>query len=288
MFKSLSPGAIGVKATLSEGLTLAGAAGFQGLDVNIREVARCVREKGADHVTGLFCDAGLKIGAWGLPVSWNGPLEDYERDLRALPGMAAAAASVGAFRVSQWIAPASDERPFREQFRWCLGRLRPICNVLKDHGCSLGLEFIGPRTLRLDRRYGFIYSIAGMLGFCEALGTGNTGLLLDCWHWYTSLGTLADIRGLAPHDVIHVHVNDAPAGVDVEEQIDHVRALPSETGVIDLAGFLSALNEIGYAGPVTPEPFSGTVRELPAGEAVRVTHRGLDEAWRTAGLNSRD
>ena len=288
MFTSLSPGAIGVKATLSEGLTLAGAAGFQGLDVNIREVARCVREKGADHVTGLFCDAGLKIGAWGLPVSWNGPLEDYERDLRALPGMAAAAASVGAFRVSQWIAPASDERPFREQFRWCLGRLRPICNVLKDHGCSLGLEFIGPRTLRLGRRYGFIYSIAGMLGFCEALGTGNTGLLLDCWHWYTSLGTLADIRGLAPHDVIHVHVNDAPAGVDVEEQIDHVRALPSETGVIDLAGFLSALNEIGYAGPVTPEPFSGTVRELPAGEAVRVTHRGLDEAWRTAGLNSRD
>lgn len=288
MFKSLAPGAVGVKATLAEGLAFAGAAGFQGLDVDIREVARYAREKGADHVTGLFRDTGLKIGAWGLPVFWNGPHEDYERDLRALPGLAAAAASVGAFRVSQWIAPASDERPFREQFRWCLGRLRPICEVLKDHGCSLGLEFIGPRTQRLDRRYGFIHSIAGMLGFCEALGTGNAGLLLDCWHWYTSLGTLADIRGLAPRDVIHVHVNDAPAGVDVEEQIDQVRALPSETGVIDLVGFLNALNEIGYAGPVTPEPFSRMVRELPASEAVRVTHRGLDEAWRAAGLNSRD
>ncbi len=288
MFKSLAPGAVGVKATLSEGLELAGSAGFQGLDVHIREVADCVREKGADHVTGLFRDAGLKIGAWGLPVSWNGPLEDYERDLHALPALAAAAASVGAFRVSQWIAPASDERPFREQFRWCLDRLRPICEVLKDHGCSLGLEFIGPRTLRLGRRYGFIHSIGGMLGFCEALGTGNAGLLLDCWHWYTSLGTLADVRALAPRDVIHVHVNDAPRGVDVEEQIDHVRALPSETGVIDLAGFLSALNEIGYAGPVSPEPFSRMVGELPAGEAVRMTHRGLDEAWRAAGLYSRD
>lgn len=288
MFKSLAPGAVGVKATLAEGLEFARAAGFQGLDVHIREVAHCVRENGADHVTGMFRDAGLKIGAWGLPVSWNGPLEDYERDLRALSGLAAAAASVGAFRVSQWIAPASDERPFREQFRWCLDRLRPICEVLKDHGCSIGLEFIGPRTQRLGRRYGFIHSMGGMLGFCEALGTGNAGLLLDCWHWYTSLGTLADIRALAPRDVIHVHVNDAPPGVGVEEQIDDVRALPSETGVIDLPGFLSALNEIGYAGPVTPEPFSRTVRELPAGEAVRVTHRGLDEAWRASGLSSLD
>ncbi|MDE3258968.1 MAG: sugar phosphate isomerase/epimerase [Gemmatimonadota bacterium] len=288
MFKSLAPGAIGVKATLEEGLAFAGAAGFQGLDVNIREVAAYVREKGADHVTGLFRDAGLKIGAWGLPVAWNGPLEDYKRELHVLPGLAEAAASVGAFRVSQWIPPASDDRPFREQFQWCLGRLRPICDVLKDHGCSLGLEFIGPRTQRIDRTYGFIHSIAGMLGFCEALGTGNAGLLLDCWHWYTSLGTLADMRGLTPDDVIHVHVNDAPADVAVGEQVDQVRALPSETGVIDLVGFLSALNVIGYKGPVTPEPFSRKVRELPASEAVRVTHRGLDEAWRAAGLNSRD
>ena len=288
MFTSLAPGAVGVKATLAEGLVFAAEAGFQGLDVDVREVARCVREKGADHVAGMFSDARLRIGAWGLPVTWNGPREDYERDLRALPALAAAAASVGAFRVSQWIPPASDERPFREQYRWCLGRLRPICEVLKDHGCSIGLEFIGPRTQRVDRRYGFIHSIAGMLGFCEALGTGNAGLLLDCWHWHTSLGTLADIRGLAPRDVVHVHVNDAPAGVAVEDQVDQVRALPSETGVIDLAGFLSALDGIGYAGPVTPEPFSRTVRELPASEAVRVTHRGLAEAWRAAGLSSRD
>lgn len=284
MFKCLSPGAIGVKATLAEGLAYARASGFQGLDVNVREVARLVSDRGSDHVTGLFSEAGVKVGAWGLPVAWNGPREDYERDLRALPGLAAAGAAVGACRVSQWIAPASDERPFREQFTWCLGRMRPVCEVLKDHGCSLGLEFIGPRTHRLGSTYGFIHSIGGMLGFCEALGTGNAGLLLDSWHWYTSLGTLADLRGLTPPDVIHVHVNDAPAGVAVEDQVDHVRALPSETGVIDLPGFLKALKEIGYGGPVTPEPFSRKVRELPAVEAVRVTRRGLDEAWRAAGL----
>ncbi len=284
MFKCLAPGAIGVKATLTEGLVYAKTGGFQGLDINIRDVARLTDEGGADYVKGLFSEAGLKIGAWGLPVAWNGPQEDFERDLRALPKYAAIGASVGAYRVSQWITPASDERRFREQYRWCLSRIRPISDVLKDHGCSLGLEFIGPRTLRLERKYGFIYTIGGMLGFCEALGTGNAGLLLDCWHWYTSLGTPADLKGLGPKDVIHVHVNDAPAGVAVEDQLDQVRALPSETGVIDLVGFLKVLNEIGYGGPVTPEPFCRRLGQLPSNEAVRVTHRGLDEAWRAAGL----
>ena len=284
MFKSLSPGTIGVKATLEEGLAYAKAGGFQGLDINIREVARLAGEKGADHVKGLFREVGLQIGAWGLPVSWNGPDADYKKGLEALPELAAAGASVGAFRVAQWVPPASDDLRFRENFRWHVERLRPIGEILSQHGCSLGLEFIGPRTIRVDKAYGFIYTMPGMLALCEAVGTGNMGLLLDCWHWYTGLGTLSDLRALVPEDVVHVHVNDAPAGVDVADQIDNVRGLPSETGVIDLVGFLGALKDIGYTGPVTPEPFSQRVRALPAAEAVRETHAGLDKAWQEAGL----
>ena len=34
-----------------------------------------------------------------------------------------------------------------------------------------------------------------------------------------------------------------------------MRRLPGATGVIDIAGFLQTLREIGYDGPVTPEPF---------------------------------
>jgi sugar phosphate isomerase/epimerase len=117
------------------------------------------------------------------------------------------------------------------------------------------------------------------------VGTGNVGLLLDCWHWHTCLGSLADIRSLDPSDVVNVHVNDAPLGVDVIEQIDNIRTLPSETGVIDLVGFLKVLKEIGYEGPVSPEPFSQRVRDLPPDEAVKQTHDGLNTAWEQAGLN---
>ena len=284
MFKSLAPGTIGVKADLEEGLGYAKLGGFQGLDVGISGIASLVQEKGADHVKGLFGEAGVRIGVWGLPVAWNGSQEEYEKGLKALPAFAEAGAAVGACRVSQWIQAASDERKFRENFQWHVQRLRPVCQILRDHGCSLGLEFIGPRTMRVQPSYGFIYTLPGMMALCEAIGTGNAGLLLDCWHWYTGLGTLPDLRSLTADDVVHVHVNDAPAGVDVGDQVDNVRALPSETGVIDLVGFLKVLEEIGYEGPVTPEPFSKRVRELPAEEAVKETGDGLDKAWQAAGL----
>ncbi|MDA0748174.1 MAG: sugar phosphate isomerase/epimerase [bacterium] len=284
MFKSLSTGAIGVKATLNEGLAYAKAAGFGGLDVSIAELAKVVEDRGASEVKGMFEEAGLKIGAWGLPVAWNGTDAEYAKSLEGLSKLAAAGASVGAFRVSQWVPSSSPERKFRENWRWHLERFRPICEILKEYGCNLGLEFIGPRTHRVGKQFGFIYTMDGMMGFCEALGTGNAGLLLDAWHWYTGLGTLADLQALQASDVVYVHVNDAPDGVDVADQIDNVRTLPAETGVIDLPGFLGVLNELGYEGPVTVEPFSQRVRELPPADAVKETAASLVKAWQAAGL----
>ena len=145
-----------------------------------------------------------------------------------------------------------------------------------------GWNLSGPRTLRVDKPYGFIHSMDGMLALGQAIGTGNVGLLLDCWHWYTGLGTISDLMGLTADDVVHVHVNDAPDGVDVSDQIDNKRALPGETGVIDLVGFLSVLQKIGYDGPVSPEPFSQSVREMAAQDAVQTTHDALDKSWQAA------
>jgi len=53
------------------------------------------------------------------------------------------------------------------------------------------------------------------------------------------------------------------------EGIDVVRALPGETGGIDLAGFRGALRTIGYDGPVVPEPFVKELADLAPDEAVR-------------------
>jgi sugar phosphate isomerase/epimerase len=155
--------------------------------------------------------------------------------------------------------------------------------VLRDEGCRFGIEFIGPRTYRAAFRHEFIHTLDGVMELNAAIGTGNVGLLLDSWHLYTSGGTIAEMERLTNDDVVVVHVNDAPAGIAPDEQVDTVRTLPMETGVIDLVGFMRALRKIGYDGPVMPEPFSQRLNDLAATDpeaAAREAARSMDALWR--------
>ncbi len=285
MFRSLGPGAIGIRASLIEGLELAKAADFQGLSINIGEVSKLVEEKSVEHVKGLFDDAGLEMGAWGLPVNWRGDEAELKEGLKNLRRLAKIAQSLGCTRLATWIPPTSDDKPFKENFDFHVQRFRSIGEVLSEYGCQLGLEFIGPKTSRAGRGYEFIYTMEGMLELCDKIGTGNIGLLLDAWHLYTSHGTLDDLKKLTADQVVHVHINDAPKDVPVDEQIDNIRRLPGETGVIDLVGFLKCLDEIGYQGPVMPEPFSDKVKGLTPLEAAKMTAEGLIRVWNEARLS---
>jgi sugar phosphate isomerase/epimerase len=281
MYTNLSPGAIGIRADLKTTLELARATGWQGIDLPAAETLQLAQDSSAAEVVAIVTAAGLKLGGWGLTVDWRKPYDASA--LETLEAQAALAQQLGATRVTTWLLPFSDERPFRENFAFHVQQLGPIARVLAEHGCRLGLEFIGPRTMREKPRYGFIYSLEGMLCLADAIGP-NAGLLLDCWHWYTSLGTPADIRAMRADDVVYVHVNDAPEGVAVEQQLDQVRRLPASTGVIDIAGFLAALRDIGYDGPLTPEPFEPRLAQQPPEQSAREAHASMVAMLRTAGM----
>ncbi|MBV9866446.1 MAG: sugar phosphate isomerase/epimerase [Abitibacteriaceae bacterium] len=285
MYKALSPGAIGVKtANLQEAIAAAQTGGFEGVEFSVHEVAGLVEAQGADYVKGLFADAKLKPAGWGLPTDWRSSEENWRKGLDELPRLAKAAAAIGCPRTMTWILPGSNDRPYEENRRFHIERFTPIAQILADNGCHLGLEFIGPKTLRDSQKYPFVYKMNDMLEMGREIGP-NVGLLLDCWHWYTSEGNLEELKALRPEQVVYVHVNDAPAGVDINEQVDNVRALPGETGVIDIAGFLQALQTIGYDGPVTPEPFKKELNDLPS-DAARLEKVGaaMNGIFRKAGL----
>lgn len=285
MFKNLSAGAIGIRgASLSETIRLARLGGFEGVDFSVAEAAQLAAEHGVEHVKEMFRSAGIRPGSWSLPVSWRGDEEELQAGLRELPRLAALGVQIGCNRTATWMLSWSDDRPYDENFAWHVRRYRAIAEILRDHGCRFGIEFLGPKTLRQGKKHEFIHTMDGLLDLAKAIGTGNVGLLLDAWHLYTSGGSATDVRRLTNDDVVTVHVNDAPAGVPVDEQIDNVRCLPMETGVVDLPGFLSALAAIGYDGPVTPEPFSKRVNSLPPEEAVKEAGESMRRAWSAAGL----
>jgi len=286
MYKGLSPGAIGVSvANLQAALDAAKIGGFGGVEINPSEIADLVEMHGKNAVAARFTDAGISPAGFGLPVEWRGSQDAWEEGLNNLPRLAEAAASIGATRTMTWIMPCSDTLAFEENKAFHVTRFTPIAKILGDHGIALGLEFIGPKTLRDTQKFPFIHTMEQMLAMGREIGP-NVGLLLDSYHWYTSHGTIDQLKALTPEQVVVVHVNDAPEGVPVDEQLDGVRDLPGATGVIDIAGFLQSLQAIRYDGPVTPEPFVN-LRALPS-DTARLERVGaaMDDIWRKAGLDT--
>src|SRR5215213_6460559 len=288
MYATIGPDQLGIRGlSLSDAIALARDAGFAGLSFDSRAAARAVDERGLAAVQDQFAEAGVRPAHWSFPVAWRDD-DQWEADLRELPRLAATARELGATRTTTYMPSGSDERPFAENFDWHVARLRPIAEVLRDEGCRFGIEFIGPHTFRAAFRHEFIHTLEGVMELIAAIGTGNVGVLLDAWHLYTSGGTIADLERLTNRDVVVVHVNDAPAGIAPDDQIDTVRTLPMETGVIDLVGFMQALQEMGYDGPVVPEPFSQRIIDLAATDpeaAARDAARSMDALWRAAGFD---
>lgn len=285
MYSALSPGAISVRtANLASAIEAAKIGGFEGVEFNPGEVADLTAEHGLDYVEAMFADANVKPAGFGLPTDWRTDEGAWRDGLKKLPRLAQAAQSIGGTRTMTWIMPCSNDRPYEENLQFHIDRFGPIADILADYDCSLGLEFIGPKTLRESQKYPFIHTMDSMLDMGREIGP-NVGLLLDCWHWHTSRGTLQDLLRLKAKDVVYVHVNDAPIGVAMDDYVDSVRGLPGETGVIDIGGFLGALQTIGYDGPITPEPFKKDLADLPSDkERLKTVGDCMRKIFRIADL----
>jgi sugar phosphate isomerase/epimerase len=285
VFSTLAPLALPLSVPFDRQLALARDGGFQALDLPVRQLSASLRVESPQRIAERFTAAGVRSGGWQLPFEHQ---SDGDRwflgRVRRLARVAWLASQLDSRWCYHWIEPASDELTFAANTARHVARLRPIADVLAEHGCRLGLEPIGPRTLRVGRRHAFVHSIPMALELLAAIDRPNVGLLVDCYHWYTSGGTLAEVQVLDASQVVYVHVNDAPAGVDVDQQLDDVRLLPGASGVIDLVGFLRALDRIGYAGPVAVEPFDAALARVPPAERVRLAAESLRSAGAAAGI----
>jgi sugar phosphate isomerase/epimerase len=281
-FKNLSGGHIGVKANQRQALEYAVQYGFGGIAPSDGEFANKSAAEIGEWVA-LMKEKGIRYGAAGLPVEFRRDEERFRTDLAQFPKRAALLRQLGMTRVATWILPGHNELTYLQHFKLLETRFREVAKVLKDNDMRLGLEFVGPRTSRARFRFAFACTQIDMMELADAIGTGNVGLLLDSWHWYTSHGTVDELLRLSNKDIVHVHVNDAPAGVEVDQQVDNRRKLPATTGVIDLKGFINTLVKLGYDGPVECEPFDQDLRKMDQAAILQTTAESLNRLWGLIG-----
>ena len=286
MFADLSTGAVGIHgASLEETIELAKTNGFGGIDPALQELA-ALADPG--EAAGMVRAAGLRWGGFNLPVEFRKDEATWQTGMEALRKLAPVAKKIGCTRAFTWIMPGTDDLDYQANYAQHVKRLKPVAAILGENGVRFGLEFVGPKTLRDRFKHPFLYRIDQMIELADAISPdagskeAMTGVLLDAFHWYTSKGTVADIKNLLPNRrIVYVHINDAMAGPGPDEQRDGQRALPGDTGVIDLKGFMGALKAVGYDGPVAAEPFMKELSQRPHAEtAARVGATVL----RTIGL----
>ena len=273
----LNPGAIGVSANQRELLELAHRYGFEAMVGMPGQLA----EMSPGELDALLADMkekNITWGAAGLPVQFRTTEAKLREDLTALPRLAEACQRAGITRMNTWVMPTHDELTYRENFRQHRDRLQRIANILGHHGIRLGLEYVGPKTLMARDRYSFIRTMAEAKELIAAIGEPNVGFVLDSFHWYCAGETPADLLTLDKEDIVTVDLNDARAGFTADEQIDGKRELPAATGVVDMKGFLEALTQIGYDGPVRAEPFNAALNEMEDEAAVKATYAAMKKA----------
>jgi len=275
---ALSCGAIGVGARPREAIELASRFGFEAVEPS----SDFLGSLSDDELAQLLADLKAKKLVWasaGLPVDFRGEEARFTGGIKALAPFAKTLKRAGVTRLGTWLSPSHRTLTYLANFRQHARRLREVAKVLADYNLRLGLEYVGPKTAWARGRFPFIHTMAEMKDLLAEIGRENVGLMLDSWHWYTAHETEADLLSLRNADVVCCHLNDAPKGIPVDEQVDNRRDLPAATGVIDLRSFLGALVKIGYDGPIMAEPFRPDLGRLPRDEAVAAVAAAMKKAF---------
>jgi sugar phosphate isomerase/epimerase len=254
---------------------LAAQTGFPGTDIMLRPAM----EAGVSATNDLL--AGLKIrpAVIEFPVEFRKDDATFKASLAQLDAVAQFAAAIHCPRMMTYIMPSSDT-PKDELRQTYKQRFTESARILARSNVRLGLEFLGPLELRKAHKYEFIWRMNDMLAFAKECGP-NVGLLLDSWHWHHAGATPEDIIAAGRDRIVHVHFNDSP-NLPPEQIHDNQRLLPGE-GVINLTGFLQALQSIHYNDALSVEVFGRTKDMTPEAAAKA----GLDSAlavFRKAGV----
>ena len=276
MYKALSPDCIGHSITIRESAAIAAKHGFEGLWFNLPRDSQIELTETKE----LLEQYHLKAAGFNFPVEFNKDEGVYSEGMQNFEKYVRYASEAGMRRCVTWILPASDMLDYKENFEFHRRRLTEPAKILKEYNMTFGFEFLGPPKLRKGAKYEFIHTLDQMMELCNAIGTGNTGILMDVWHWDMAGQTLSDFKKLPDEAwVVLAHINDAPQGIPVEEQEDRVRCLPGATGVLKIAEFFRGLQQLAYTGPVLAEPFVPELGKISFEDAVITVKAAVDKVW---------
>ena len=277
-------GSIGHVLPFEESCRLAEQFGFDAVNAD----RSYLREHGPGKVARLLAQHGLVPAAFAFSAAFHGTYTDREfsQSLEGFEQDLALGAEAGFRRCVGYVQPSSDTLDYYDHFALLCSRLRGVSKLLARYDVRLGLEFIGPTTMRLARRFDFVHTLDGLRALIAAAEAEKcVGFKLDAMHWYTSGAGLLDIEKLSPEEIVYVEINDGLKGDYGRFTLpEFERELPGATGTIDVAGMLRGIDALGFNGPVVVEPWNVQLRAMKPSDAIAMVKKALDRSLEDAGI----
>ena len=277
-------GSIGHVLPFPESCRLAEKFGFDAVNAD----RFFLKKHGPIQVVSLLKQHNIKPGAFAFSAAFNAchTDSDFEQSLTGFEQDASLCREAGFKCCLGYVQPSSHMLDYYDHFTLLYERLKRIKPLLEEYDVRLGLEFIGPTTMRVRRKFDFIHTMDGIRSLIAAANAQNcVGFKLDTLHWYTSGAGLLDIEKLSPQEVVYVELNDGLKGDYNRFTLpEFQRELPGAVGTIDIAGMLGKLDAIGFDGPVVVEPWNAELREMSPEKAIEKVKLALDLSLKKAGI----
>jgi len=261
MIPTLTTAGLGPVGDLDTLIGLASRNGFAAVDTGPDPLSKFVAAHGIEGAREYLAAHRVRLGNLGLPVEWRKDEDTFRQGLTRLTEAAELAVTMGCTRFGTWVLPSVEEPAHLFTLKM-VRRMRVMAGILGAYGLQLAVEYVAPYHLRTLFPNPFIHDQAGMLAMIDAIDRPEVGLLLDSIHWHCAGASAAELEQLPLDRIVHVHLNDTPAG-PVEEVRDNGRVFPGE-GAIDLTTFLGILKRKGYSHFVALEVLTPTPPTAPA------------------------
>ncbi len=280
---SLMPGSVGINVNAYELINLAIKNNFDSIYPLINDLKKMSDLELNDYM-GMMKSNSVSFDVCILPVDFSQTNSVFNDGIKVLKDYCNTMKKIESKGFCRWIMPTNNDLTYLKNFETHKSRLKECAKIIGDNGMKLGLEFVAPKTLMARDQFSFIRTINELRELIDAIDENNVGYQLDTFHLYCANHSVDDLRFLNKDDIIMCQLNDAVKGRSQDEQIDLERELPGKTGLINTTPFLNFLEEIGYEGTISAEPFNKDLNNMDNEEAAKVTFNSIKKSFENAGI----
>ncbi|MEU5041861.1 bifunctional sugar phosphate isomerase/epimerase/4-hydroxyphenylpyruvate dioxygenase family protein [Streptomyces griseorubiginosus] len=261
-----------LSGTLTEKLTAAARAGFDGVEIFENDLL--ASPLAPEEIAARTADLGLSIDLYQPMRDIEAvPEEDFVRNLRRARHKFELMRRLGAdtVLVCSSVSPraVNDDSLAAEQ-------LSRLADLARESGVRVAYEALawGRHVSTYDHAWRIV----------EAAGHPALGTCLDSFHILSRGSDPKGIEDIPGEKIFFLQLADAPRmAMDVLQWSRHHRCFPGQGG-LDVAGLLRHVLNAGYTGPLSLEVFNDVFRQADAGRTALDGLRSLLALEETAGV----